>query len=242
MAIPETPLTRIEQYLNRIATDDGVIPNVPLTRIEQYLNRIATKDGAIPEVPLTRLEQYLAKIAGEDVAVPNVPLTRAEQYLAKAAGQDVAVPEVPLTRTEQYLAEIAENGGGDIDIPIGVNLYTPEAILSRDAYYSYDKAQVGTANYGLTWWNASVALSLPYDVGADFEIIGKKGASSNSVLGLDENGVIRCKVSDNRFTLQKFKEAALEGERLYGQKIVRIALTASTSSINDETFSWIRTA
>ena len=61
------------------------LPDTPLTRGEQYLNRAATGSGAIPEVPLTRVEQYLAKIAGEDVTVPDVPLTRIEQYLAYIA-------------------------------------------------------------------------------------------------------------------------------------------------------------
>ena len=63
MAIPDAPLTRAEQYLNRIATDSGTIPDEPLTRVEQYLNRIATGSGTIPDEPLTRVEQYLAYIA-----------------------------------------------------------------------------------------------------------------------------------------------------------------------------------
>lgn len=146
MAIPETPLTRLEQYLNRIATGDGVIPNVPLTRIEQYLNRIATKDGAIPETPLTRLEQYLAKIAGEDVAVPVVPLTRAEQYLAKSAGQDATVPETPLTRIEQYLAEIAENGGGGDDMMLTDILCLDGIQNTPDGHQS---------DTGANWWDLS---------------------------------------------------------------------------------------
>lgn len=58
------------------------LPDSPLTRGEQYLSAIAGEDTALPDVPLTRTEQYLAKIAGEDVAVPDVPLTRMEQYLA----------------------------------------------------------------------------------------------------------------------------------------------------------------
>lgn len=57
------------------------LPDSPLTRGEQYLSAIAGQDTALPNVPLTRIEQYLAKIAGQDVAVPNVPLTRIEQYL-----------------------------------------------------------------------------------------------------------------------------------------------------------------
>lgn len=63
MALPETPLTRGEQYLAKAAGEDTALPNVPLTRIEQYLAKIAGQDVAIPNVPLTRMEQYLAYIA-----------------------------------------------------------------------------------------------------------------------------------------------------------------------------------
>ena len=63
MALPETPLTRGEQYLAKAAGQDTAIPNVPLTRVEQYLAKIAGQNVAIPNVPLTRLEQYLAHIA-----------------------------------------------------------------------------------------------------------------------------------------------------------------------------------
>lgn len=45
MAIPNEPLTRAEQYLNRKATGGGTIPEFPLTRTEQYLNKIATSGG-----------------------------------------------------------------------------------------------------------------------------------------------------------------------------------------------------
>lgn len=63
MALPETPLTRGEQYLNAIATGGGTIPEFPLTRAEQYLNKIATGEGETPEQPFTRMEQYLDYIA-----------------------------------------------------------------------------------------------------------------------------------------------------------------------------------
>lgn len=63
MAIPDEPLTRTEQYLNRTATGGGTIPEFPLTRAEQYLNKIATGSGDTPEQPLTRIEQYLDYIA-----------------------------------------------------------------------------------------------------------------------------------------------------------------------------------
>lgn len=63
MALPNEPLTRTEQYLNRTATGGGTIPEFPLTRAEQYLNKIATGEGETPEQPLTRMEQYLDYIA-----------------------------------------------------------------------------------------------------------------------------------------------------------------------------------
>ena len=63
MALPNEPLTRTEQYLNRTATGGGTIPDEPLTRAEQYLNKIATGSGETPDEPLTRLEQYLDYIA-----------------------------------------------------------------------------------------------------------------------------------------------------------------------------------
>lgn len=63
MALPDSPLTREEQYLNNIATGGGILPDVPVTRREQYLNYIATGDGVLPEPPLTREERYLYEIA-----------------------------------------------------------------------------------------------------------------------------------------------------------------------------------
>lgn len=77
MAIPNEPLTRTEQYLNRTATGGGTIPDEPLTRVEMYLNKIATGDGDIPDVPLTRMEQYLDYIAenGGGSSITVEPLT-----------------------------------------------------------------------------------------------------------------------------------------------------------------------
>ena len=45
MALPEFPLSRNEQYLNRIATGGGELPEMPLSRIEQYLDYIANHGG-----------------------------------------------------------------------------------------------------------------------------------------------------------------------------------------------------
>lgn len=46
MAIPEYPITRREQYLDAIATNDtSVLPAEPITRTEQYLDTIARNGG-----------------------------------------------------------------------------------------------------------------------------------------------------------------------------------------------------
>ena len=116
MALPETPLTRVEEYLNNIATGEGMIPDVPLTRVEQYLAKIAGQNVAVPEIPLTRTEQYLSKIANGDGDIPEVPRTRVELLLSLIASGDGVQTFVPLTRSEQYLAKIAENGSGSDEI------------------------------------------------------------------------------------------------------------------------------
>ena len=61
------------------------LPDSPVTRGEQYLNRAATGSGDLPDAPMTRIEQYLAKIAGEDVELPAEAYTRIEQYLKEIA-------------------------------------------------------------------------------------------------------------------------------------------------------------
>lgn len=78
MALPDEPLTRSEQYLNRTATGGGTIPEEPLTRTEMYLNKIATGSGNTPDEPLTRMEQYLDYIAengGGGSSITVEPLT-----------------------------------------------------------------------------------------------------------------------------------------------------------------------
>lgn len=63
MALPDNPLTRSEQYLNRTATGGGTIPDEPYTRVEKYLAYIAGDDVTLPDFPITRMEQYLDYIA-----------------------------------------------------------------------------------------------------------------------------------------------------------------------------------
>ena len=86
------------------------LPDSPLTRGEQYLAKAAGQDVALPNVPLTRTEQYLAKIAGQDVSIPDAPLTRMEQYLAAIAenGGGSSITVEPLTVTENGTTTASE--------------------------------------------------------------------------------------------------------------------------------------
>jgi len=80
MALPNEPLTRAEQYLNRTATGGGTIPDEPLTRVEMYLNKIATGSGNTPDKPLTRMEMYLDEIAengsGSDITLETLNVSQ----------------------------------------------------------------------------------------------------------------------------------------------------------------------
>lgn len=56
------------------------IPNTAITRNEQYLAAMAGQSGTLPDEPITRKEFYLAKAAGQAVETPE-PITREEMYL-----------------------------------------------------------------------------------------------------------------------------------------------------------------
>ena len=122
------PITRHERYLAAISNDpDANGIDSPETRIEQYLAKIAGETTPIPDKPITRIEQYLAKIAGEDVAIPEKPLSRVEMYLAAIAKEDIEVPE-PITRGEWYLAQWAENGSGVLKTVNGALVHIADAL------------------------------------------------------------------------------------------------------------------
>ena len=94
------PITRKEQYLNRLTGEEQDIPDEPVTRTEQYLARLCGEETEIPSSPITREEAYLAYLNGEDVALPE-PITRLEQFMAYAASKSETKP-TPLTREEFY--------------------------------------------------------------------------------------------------------------------------------------------
>lgn len=64
MALPESPITRGEVFLNAVANSDASGLPTPVTRREKYLSSIAAGDSSgIPDAPYTREEQYLDYIA-----------------------------------------------------------------------------------------------------------------------------------------------------------------------------------
>lgn len=94
------PVTRKEQYLNRLTGEEQAIPETPVTRTEQYLAKLCVEETEIPSSPITREETYLAYLNGENVTLPE-PITRLEQFMAFAAGESETKP-TPLTREEFY--------------------------------------------------------------------------------------------------------------------------------------------
>lgn len=130
------------------------LPDSPLTRGEEYLNLAATGEGAIPDVPLTRIEQYLAKIAGQDVALPDAPLTRIEQYLAEIAanGGGSSITVEPLTVTENgTIAPI-----GKAYNPVTVNVPQPSGTKNITI------SQNGTTTENVkNYASASITVNVP---------------------------------------------------------------------------------
>ena len=132
------------------------LPDSPLTRGEQYLAKAAGQDTALPNVPLTRTEQYLAKIAGQDVAIPNVPLTRLEQYLAAIAenggGSSITVEPLTAIVNHTYTAP-----SGKAYNPVTVNVSNKYANSDIGKVVNTSKQLVAQSDYG------SVASNGTYD-------------------------------------------------------------------------------
>ena len=121
----------------------------PITREEQYLNRIANGSGTLPESPLTREEQYLAKIAGEEVTIPEKPVTRKEQYLDKIANTEptpgITVTELSATENKTYTAP-----EGYAYSPVTVNVpanVTTKSITSNGTYRASADNVISKANH-----------------------------------------------------------------------------------------------
>lgn len=147
MALPDSPLTRGEQYLAKAAGQDVSLPDVPLTRAEQYLAKIAGQDVAIPNVPLTRLEQYLDYIAehggggGSSITVEPLTVTSNGTQTAPSGKAyspvTVAVPQPSGTKN----IDITQNGYTTVNVLdyVSANIYTnvqPHNILAHEGKLS----------------------------------------------------------------------------------------------------------
>lgn len=122
MALPDNPLTRIEQYLANIAGQDTSLPKVPLTRIEQYLDYIAKNGGgAAGDYPLVKTYTAESAVTGQFDLDFDKPLKAVRVLITGVSNSDVSAAEkatvtlgVGANRTE-YLkkamwANIVSNG------------------------------------------------------------------------------------------------------------------------------------
>lgn len=141
------------------------LPETPLTRVEQYLAKTAGQDVALPNVPLTRLEQYLAKIAGQDVKIPDVPLTRKEQYLAEIAknggGSSVEVVPLPVINNGTYIAP-----SGKAYSPVNVTIPQPSGTKNITITANGTKTE-NVKNYV----NASITVDVPSENPNSYSVI-----------------------------------------------------------------------
>lgn len=155
------------------------LPDSPLTRVEQYLAKAAGQDTAIPDVPLTRVEQYLAKIAGEDVAVPDVPQTRIEQYLDYIAengdgGSSITVEPLTVTANGTQTAP-----SGKAYSPVTVNVPQPSGTKSITI------SQNGTTTESVTNY-ASASIAVDVEPGIVYNSMnGGTATLANPFNGLD---------------------------------------------------------
>lgn len=182
------PITREEQYLNRLTGEEGIIPDKPVTREEQYFARLCGGDNVIPDKPVTRREQYLATLCGEDVITPTKPVTRIEQYMAFASGESESKPEKPITREEMYWDKYQ---GGDVPEEKTIaftDIITVTDALARPAVdlqseitatqnlNGYEYPWVGGAGKNLYFSNTvdytSIGVNLKTDGNGKFEVTG----------------------------------------------------------------------
>lgn len=181
MALPDTPLTRGEEYLNRAATGGGVIPDVPLTRVEQYLAKIAGEDVTIPDVPFTRIEQYLAYIAengdggGSSVTVEPRTVTKNDTYTAlEGFAYSPVTVAVPVQVIELF------NGTLSQPIPSNKIASVVQLIANRNGFatiaFSFNGGNIET------YIHASAVSSYQYIAGCDLSSGAASSAGAYNIL------------------------------------------------------------
>lgn len=116
----------------------------PITRLEEYLSKLAGDDVAVPE-PITRVEKFLAYIAGDADSKPT-PITRIEKFLdaigqgGGGGGETVIIEEQSVTTEtppEPPYAEIssgvtAPQDGDVCTVVLSGTSYTVTAVDTGD--------------------------------------------------------------------------------------------------------------
>lgn len=207
MALPDSPQSRGEEYLNNIATGSGDIPDVPQTRIEQYLNKIATGDGDIPDAPQTRVEQYLNYIAenggggggGGEAVLINKSISSNGTYNASSDNADgykkvtVSVPNSYAAGDEgkvvsngalvsQTSQTVTENGTVDTTTINSVTVNVPTGGGGISATEVLKRDTFSTALLDDSWHIDEVVL--PSTQTSDIEISHSLGTAPNEVIFL----------------------------------------------------------
>lgn len=156
MAIPEYPITRREQYLDAIATNDtSVLPAEPITRTEQYLDAIArngggggSTGGGVPAVTaddigkslmVQEVKHYTSIVPAQTITIPAYDPEDPQDYVMielQAENTDLFVDDVILRVTEIQNGEtFQENHLTDIEEGYVWELNFCKDIATNKVYY-----------------------------------------------------------------------------------------------------------
>lgn len=121
----------------------------------------------------------------------------------------------------------------DIDIPIGVNLYTPQ---KYSYYYDQRSNNIGTKNYGGRSGGYTQSDSMPFDSRCEFYASGFTATGNTTGYALDADGYIRGIIEATNGS--DIKSACVSIEQSEGYKITAVLLTANGGENN--TAVWMR--
>ena len=163
MAIPNEPLTRTEQYLNRTATGGGTIPDEPLTRMEQYLDYIAENGGGGVDPESITLRTLNVSQNGTTNApsgtaynkvVANVPNTY-------AAGDEGKVVSNGSLVSQTAHAEVTQNGTVDTTTNNSVTVNVPQGVTPTGTKTINISANGTTMEDVTAYANAQIVVAVP---------------------------------------------------------------------------------
>ena len=122
MPLPNQPNTRLEQYLNRIATGQGTYPLYPLTNVEEYLDWICKHGGGggggssailAPIAVSTKIGQY----KGNEIIPPGTEMEEIlRKILTTTSNPSLVAPSASISGTGAKLLEKGETKNETITI------------------------------------------------------------------------------------------------------------------------------